>query len=242
VPLSKLGIIAALPAEANCLTKKKLNVCSPVEIQKDIFLCLSGMGYDSARRSSQQLIELGIDALISWGLAGSIDVSLKSGDLLLASNVITNDQSWSTHADWANKLQMECQHSSFSTLRAGIASVSDICNSISDKKNLSLKSGAIAVDMESSAIAELATTNNIDFLVVRAIADDADTNIPEAVLKHTDLLGKPNLIPFFLSCLKNPAQIKDLIKLAKCYKQALKTLKHIVPNLKKQHFLYNAAH
>ncbi len=239
--MSKLGIIAALPAEANCLTKKKLNVCSPVEIQQDIFLCLSGMGYDSARRSSQQLIELGIDALISWGLAGSIDVSLKSGDLLLARNVTGNEQSWATHADWLNKLQIECQHSSFSTLNADIASVSDICASISDKKNLSLKSGAIAVDMESSAIAELAATNNIDFLVIRAIADDADTSIPDAVLKYTDSLGKPDPIPFLLSCLKKPGQLKDLIKLAKCYKQALKTLKHIAPDLKKQHFLYTTS-
>ncbi len=199
------------------------------------------MGYDSAQCGSQQLIELGVDALISWGLAGSIDMTLKPGDLLLARNVIGNDKSWPTHPDWVNKLQMQCQHSSFSTLSADIASVSGICASISDKKNLSLKSGAIAVDMESAAIAELATTNNIDFLVVRAIADDAGTSIPKAVLNHTDLLGKPNPIPFFLSCLKNPSQIKDLIKLAKCYKQALKTLKHIAPDLKKQHFLYTTS-
>jgi len=239
--LSKLGIIAALPAEANCLTNQKLNVGSPVKIQEDIYLCLSGMGYDSAQRCSQQLIECGVDALISWGLAGSIDMTLKSGDLLLAGRVIGNEQSWSTHPDWLNKLQMECQQPSFSTISGDIASVNDICANITDKKNLSLKSSAVAVDMESAAIAELASTNDIDFLVVRTIADDANTSIPQAVLKHTDLLGKPDPIPFFLSCLKNPGQIKDLIKLAKCYKQALKTLKHIAPDLKKQHFLYTTS-
>ena len=136
---------------------------------------------------------------------------------------------------------MQLANPLINTVSGDIASVSDICASVLDKKNLSLKSGAVAVDMESAAIAELASANNIDFLVVRAIADDADTGIPEAVLKHTNTLGRPDPLPFLFSCLKKPGQIKELFKLAKCYKQALKTLKQIAPDLKKQHFLYNTS-
>lgn len=239
--MGKLGIIAALPAEANCLTKKKLDVGFPVEIQKDIFLCLSGMGYESAQRSTKQLLELNVDALISWGLAGSIDMSLKPGDLLLAGSVITNDRSWPTNLNWLSKIQMQSAQPLINSIRGDIASVSDICASILDKKNLSLKSGAIAVDMESAAIAELANTNNLDFLIIRAIADDADTSIPEAVLKHTNNLGQPEPLAFLFSCLKKPGQIKELLKLAKCYKQALNTLNLIAADLKKQHFLYTTS-
>ncbi len=239
--MSKLGIIAALPAEAKCLTYKKLDVCSPVEIYKDIYLCLSGVGYDAALNSSKQLLEIDVDVLISWGLAGSIESSLKSGDLLLARSVISNNNSWTIEENWLSKCQLHLANSSINTASAHIASVNDICATVEDKNNLSLKSGAVAVDMESAAIAELANANNIDFLVVRAIADDAETCIPEVVLKHTNTLGQPILLPFLLSCLKKPGQIKELLKLAKCYRQAIKTLKLIAPDLKKQHFLYTAS-
>jgi adenosylhomocysteine nucleosidase len=238
--LSKLGIIAALPAEADCLTKKILKVGSPVEIQKDIYLCLSGIGYDAAQHSSKRLLELNVDALISWGVAGSIESSLKSGDLLLARKIINNTNSWTINPNWISNCQMQLASTSINTVNADIASSNDMCASVNDKNNLSIKTGALAVDMESAAIAELASENNIDFLVVRAIADDADTNIPKAVLEHTDTLGRPDIVPFILSCISDPKQIKELWKLAKCYKQALNTLKLIAPDLKKQHFLYTS--
>lgn len=233
--MSRIGIIAALPAEANCLYHKKLKLQTPVEITKDIYLCLSGMGYDSAQQATTQLLKLEVDALISWGVAGSIDQSLKSGDLLIVQSIITNDASYSIREDWLTRLKTQLHF----TKIGDIASVTDICATVIDKNNLSAKSGAIAVDMESAAIAELATANKIDFLVLRAIADDANTSIPEVVVNHTDGLGRPQTIPFIISCLEKPGQIKQLLTLAKCYKQALKTLKRIAPDLKKQQFLYN---
>jgi adenosylhomocysteine nucleosidase len=239
--LSRIGIIAALPAEAACLTNKKLDVCSPVEIHKEIFMCLSGIGYDAAQKSSKQLLELNIDVLISWGLAGSIVSSLRSGDLLLASNVISDNDSWTINVDWLSKCQMLLADSSINITSDDIVSINNVCANTQDKHELSIRTDAVAVDMESAAIAELASTNNIDFIVIRAIADSVDTSIPEAVLKHTNSLGRPEPLPFLLSCLRNPGQIKSLIKLAKCYKQALNTLKLIAPDLKKQHFLYTTS-
>ena len=74
--LSRVGIIVALPAEAKCLYSKKLKVGLPDEIQKDIFLCLSGIGYESALIAAKKLTALKVDALISWGVAGAIDKSV----------------------------------------------------------------------------------------------------------------------------------------------------------------------
>lgn len=238
--MSRIGIIAALPTEANCLYNKKLKLHTPVEIEKDQFLCLSGMGFNSAQHAAKELLALNIDALISWGVAGSIDKSLKSGDLLVAHLVITDDKSYSIRDDWVTRLETQFQASSIYSINGSIASIRNICASVEDKNKLCTTTGAIAVDMESAAIAERANANNIDFLVLRAIADEADTGIPEAVIKHTDHLGRPKLVPFIASCLKSPGQIKHLMLLAKGYRQALNTLKRVAPDLKKQHFLYNA--
>ena len=238
--MSRLGIIAALPAEAKCLHNKKLNVALPIEIQKDIFLCLSGIGNDAAYRAAKKLLALKVDALISWGVAGAIDASLDSGDLILAESIINQDKTYKTSNDWLNKISGHFQQTPYKVLCGDIASSSDICSSAADKKRFLQKTNALAVDMESAAIAKAATINKLDFLVIRTIADKAETNIPEAVINHTDYLGKPRLLRFVFSCISKPAQIRDIIVLAKSYQRGLNTLTGIAPDLKNQHFFYSA--
>lgn len=93
--------------------------------------------------------------------------------------------------------------------------------------------------MESAAIAEIATAHGLDFLVIRAISDKANTAIPEAVLNHTDNLGQPRILKFMLSCLLKPAQIKEIFVLAAGYKMGLKSLSGLAPDLKNKHFFYS---
>ncbi len=236
--MSKLGIIAALPAEAACLYNKKLTVLSPIEIQKDVFLCLSGMGYEAACGAAKKCLDFKVDALISWGVAGAIESSLNSGDLIFADSIIAQDKTFQTSTEWKNKLLAHFQKTHTNVLSSDIASSKEICALTTDKNNLLHKTGAGAVDMESAAIAEIAINNHLDFLVIRAIADKANTVIPEAVLKHTDNLGNPEILKFVLSCIFKPAQIREIFILAKSYKIALKTLSNIASDLKKQNFFY----
>lgn len=237
--MKKVGIIAALPAEAKCLYNKKLNITSPVEIQKDIFLCLSGIGYNSASNAAKKLLDFKVDGLVSWGVAGAIEPSLNSSDLILANAIIGHDKTYPASTEWKNKLSNNSQNSYGKVLSGDIASSKEICASVADKNNLLNKTGALAVDMESVAIAEVANNSNLDFLVIRSIADQAEASIPEAVLKHTDNLGNPELLKFVLSCILKPGQIRDIAILAKSYSSALKTLSDIAANLKKQNFFYD---
>ncbi len=236
--MSKLGIIAALPAEAACLYNKNLNICAPVEIQKDIFLCLSGIGDVSASNAAKKLLEYKIDSIISWGVAGALDIKLNSGDLIFADSVISQNETFQTSTDWKNKLLEHVKKSKIKVHHGNIVSSKEVCSSISDKNNLSVKTNAVAVDMESAAIAKIASKNNLDFIVIRSIADKADTTIPEAVVKYTNNLGRPNILKFVLSCILRPAQIREIYILAKSYKLALKTLVDLAPDFKKENFLH----
>jgi adenosylhomocysteine nucleosidase len=237
--LKKLGIIAALPAEAACLYDKKLQVHTPVEIQDGIYLCLSGIGYDAASQAAEKLLDLNVTALISWGVAGALNTRLESGDLVIANSIISDDKSNQTTANWQKELLAFFTGKTQKALNADIYSSKQVCATIEDKKMLYEKTKAIAVDMESAAITETAMNNNLDFVVIRSIADKADMAIPEAVLNYTDNLGNPEILKFVGSCLSKPGQIKELLTLAKCYKKALKTLNDIAEALKKQHF-FNA--
>lgn len=237
--MSKLGIIVALPAEAKSLYSKKLNVALPIEIQKDIFLCLSGIGYNSAQIAAKKLLALKVDALISWGVAGAIDNTLDSGDLILAKSIINQDKQYLISPEWRERISAHLQQSSSRLITGDIASSESICATISDKNNLVNATGALAVDMESAAIAETALAHKLDWLVIRAVADNANTAIPEVVLEHTDNMGQPRIFKFVWSCLLKPSQIRELFNLARSYKISLKTLSNIAPELKKKHFFYS---
>ena len=237
--MKKIGIVAALPAEAACLYDKKLEVRTPVEIQDGIYLCLSGIGYDAASQAAEKLLDLNINTLISWGVAGALDATLESGDLIIANSIISGDKNNQTTATWQKELLAFFTGKTQKVLNADIYSSREVCATIEDKKMLFEKTKAIAVDMESAAITEMAINNNLDFAVIRSIADKADMAIPDAVLNYTDNLGNPEILKFIGSCLLNPAQIKELLTLAKCYKKALKTLNDTAEALKKQHF-FNA--
>ena len=227
-----------MPAEAACLYDKKTEHLSPVEIEKDIFLCLSGMGYESASKAADKYLSLNINALISWGVAGALDPEINSGDLVIANSIISKDKTVQTASEWNKKLSSFFSNSEQNVLNADISSGNEICASIEDKKNLFTNTGAVAVDMESAAIAEIASSNHLDFIVIRSVADKADTAIPEAVLKHTDNLGNPEIFKFISSCISKPKQINEIMILAKSYKKALKTLRETALELKKQHFFY----
>lgn len=239
--MKKLGIVAALPAEAKCLYSKKLNVALPIEIQKDIFLCLSGIGHKRALEATKKLLALKADTLISWGVAGAIDSALNSGDLIIAKQIISPDTHYTCSEPWLTNLTNTLQTSKHTVLSGDIASSDHICATIADKHSLFEKTGALAVDMESAAIAEMATTNNLDFVVIRAISDLADMAIPGAVLKHTNHLGQPHIFSFMLSCVTKPAQIREINHLAGGFKKALSTLSSVATELKNEHFFCPSA-
>jgi adenosylhomocysteine nucleosidase len=236
--LSRIGIIAALPAEAKCLYRKKLKAGLPIEIQQDVFLCLSGIGHESALFAAKKLAALKVDALISWGVAGAIDKSVNSGDVILANSIINEGHRYSISKDWLSHVSEHLQSTS-RVCSGDIASSKEICASTTDKHHLLQKTGALAVDMESAAIAEAATANNLDLLVIRSISDNADTSIPEAVLKHTNNLGQPRIFNFMLSCILKPNQIREISALATGYKKGLASLSSIAQVLKDRHFLYS---
>lgn len=238
--MSRIGIIAAMPKEAYCLERKILFLRKPVEIEKNIFVCISGVGEENALLSAKKLYDnCNVNALISWGVAGSINSIVKPGDLIIAKEIIGDNIKFMITQKWLNEIVRYLEKKSIHVHVSKLTSTTNICSTITAKKNLSKATAALAVDMESAAIASFSQKNNIDFLAIRSIADDHNTNIPAVICNHTDEYGQPALLQFIFSCLKNPSQIYTLIKIGVCYKKALNTLKKVSTTLKKQHFLYH---
>ena len=108
-----------------------------------------------------------------------------------------------------------------------ITEVSNILISSEEKAEIHNATDAVAADMESAAIAAVATNANIDFLAIRVISDDVTIRIPDAVLRYTNCYGQPEQPGFIFEILCHPVQIKLLIRLARGFRSATNTLQSI---------------
>lgn len=237
--MKKIGVIAALPDEAACLTQQPLQQHLPVNITEDICICLSGIGHNNALHAAAELIKQNCQALISWGVAGGLNELLHSGDVIIANKIINDDTVIECTSEWQEQLLIQLSSATYRVVSGSIYSSTSICSTAKDKNKLHIKTGADVIDMESAAIASLAREMQLDFIAIRTIADEAVAGIPPAVKRHTDELGRPKPIRFLLSCLLNPFQITSLILLARAFSKAMHTMKTIAPDLKQQYFLYN---
>lgn len=136
----------------------------------------TGMGAEAAAAAlSERISRFRPQKIISSGFAGALAPNLKAGDLILAENL--------SSAGWVNQLHGT---SHLKDIRIGtMCSATKIVDSPASKLELRKKSGADAVDMESTELFRVACKANIPMLTVRSISDDAESDmvLPPALLQ-----------------------------------------------------------
>jgi len=225
------GIVVALPEELSTLTSKKIDKGCCAFITDTIVLAYSGAGADNARTASELLLAQGVTRLISWGCAAALSESLKPGDLILADTLIDAEGiQINIHPEWiglANTL--------LSThVKAHIGSLAEsrtIVAEAKDKKHLHTQTGAIALDMESTAVAKVARQNGLPFLTIRTVADPAHMNLPKAINHSLNDEGDVVLAKLLAFIALHPTELPGLIKLGLHFNAAKNTLKLVAKQL-----------
>jgi hopanoid-associated phosphorylase len=185
-------------------------------------LTISAGGDPAATRAGiASLISRGADRLVSFGIAGALDPSLRPGDLIIGSAVNTADgiripvdQKWLAHL---------AIHLTPARV-ADVAGRDEIAATAGQKAMLHRDSGAACVDQESHWVADAAHAGRIPFIVVRAIADRAGDNLPPAVLAGLDTQGRPRTGAVIGALLSNPLQLPGLVRVALQTNRALRSL------------------
>jgi adenosylhomocysteine nucleosidase len=182
------------------------------------------MGRAAAAQGARRLVEAGARALISWGMAGGLDPALAAGTILLPSEVVSPDGAlFLTARDWRERLS------------AAIVARHPVCcgrlltypqalGSRADKASAFRQTAAAAVDMESLAIAEVAASHRLPFLVVRAIVDTAQDTLPQALIEAAAGGGALRVGRLLGSLARTPAELPGLIRLARRYRAASRAL------------------
>jgi len=119
--------------------------------------------------------------------------------------VLCEGQRFETAPQWAAK----------SSPNADLLLAGDrVLASSAEKRAAWRASGAVAVDLESGAVARVAAEAGISFAVVRAICDPAERDLPPAALVALDHAGGIGFLRVLASVAAHPRQLPALIRLA----------------------------
>ena len=225
-----IGIVVALPEELSTLSPVKLARGEIVSSGSVFKLCLSGAGHANASQAAQKLIEQGATKLISWGCAAALAPHLKSGDLLITSKIIANGESIENPSNWADQIS-GCL--AIDPLMTGFALASNygLISASAAKHHLFTETAAVALDMESAAVASIARDAKLPFVAVRAIADPAAMSLPPAILRALSPEGDVVMGILIKHILSHPWEIPALIKLGMHFSAAQKTLRVVSKQL-----------
>lgn len=225
------GIVVALPEELSTLTSKKIDKGCCVFIADEIVLAYSGAGANNAQNASELLLAQGAARLISWGCAAALSDSLKPGDLILADTLTDAEGAQiGIASDWLNHAKTLLS-TSLKAHPGGLAESKSIVAAAKDKHHLHIRTGAVALDMESIAIAKVASQHKLPFLAIRAIADPVNMDLPKAINHSLNDAGDIVLGKLLLFIALHPAELPGLIKLGLHFNAAKNTLKSVAKQL-----------
>lgn len=243
--------MASLRSQVNIL--KKIRYAHAIFYQAEfcgfpITLVQTGVGKNVSEVINQLSKYFRIQFLVSSGFAGSVNPEVGIGDLIIGKHVLYSSGEVSKeeiHIDStlscdASAVDLAVKISGTDTFKShcgDILSVDKIVRQSSIKRHIGNQTSAIAVDMESFAIAERANALGIPFVVIRAISDgiDEDMEISENMVTRG---GKVNIPATARYLLNKPHRIPYLNRLRKQTKLAVNTLSLFFPNFITQ--IYNS--
>jgi len=218
------GIVCALAAEARSLGPTTRGRTPVAALADGTLRVISGMGAAAAALGARALVEAGAGALVSFGLAGGLDPALHPGAICLPTRVVGRDGiARLTEAGW---------HARVAARLAALGPVVDgpllgsthAVSGVAEKARLHRATGAVAVDMESLAVAEVASVHGLPFLAIRVIVDAAGDELPRAVAEAADEAGHLRLARLLRAVATAPTDLPALLRLVRCYRAARRSL------------------
>ncbi len=190
-----LGIVVGLAAEARLARRLGGQVA------------IGGGDAAGAGRAGARLADAGAQALLSFGLAGGLDPALPPGALVVPCAVLDRcGSAVGTDAALSRRL---------GTAAGTMLAAEAVLASRAAKAAAWTATGALAVDLESGAVARAARARGLPFAVLRAVCDPADSDLPPAALTALDERGGISPAALIRSLVRRPGQLPGLIALGR---------------------------
>jgi adenosylhomocysteine nucleosidase len=182
----------------------------------------SGNGKNLAASLSRAIAE-GATGVMSFGVAGGLSPALRPGTCIIGSAILYETDRINridTDHDWSQTLLETIP----GAVRGMLFGVPGPVTHPRAKADLYMKTGAIAVDMESHIVGELAAAHGLPMAAIRVIADPAARAIPASALAAMRPNGTTDVAAMIWSMLKRPADLPAVVRTALDARAARATL------------------
>jgi hopanoid-associated phosphorylase len=166
-----------------------------------------------------------IRGVISFGVAGGLDPSLRSGDIVVATEVMSGDTRWLAGLSLSEQQIASIALGRRRVVRGGLAGVEEVVAAQSSKAALRSETGAAAVDMESHIAAAYASENDLPFAALRVISDPASRSLPALARCAIKPNGDIDLRMILGGLVRNPKSLRALVSTGIDFNRALKSLR-----------------
>ena len=190
------------------------------------FLACAGADGDRAAAHAQSYLALGLTNLVSFGVCGALDPSLRPGQIVLPERVLTK-VGWAFEADprWRAQLSELASQAGLEVAGGDLLGSDQAIFSSADKAALFQDKRGRVVDMESHGIARAADKAEASFVVLRVVADPADRTVPGLVEGLIGADGRPRTGLAALRLLAQPWQLPAMTRLRADLECALRSLR-----------------
>lgn len=166
-----------------------------------------------------------IRGVISFGVAGALDPSLKSGDVVVATEVMAGDARWLAGLALNEELITSLALGRRRVVRGGLAGVEEIVAAQARKAALWIQTGASAVDMESHIAAAYADEAGLPFAALRVISDPAHRALPALARSAIKPNGEIDVRKVLRGVVREPRTLRALVSTGIDFNRALKSLR-----------------
>lgn len=217
--MERIAIFAALQWECRAVLRalrqvRRVNLGGvrcwrAADARREVLVVKTGVGIERAAAAAAAIDAASFSALIATGCAGGLAPDLQPGDLAVATSVrlnasdhATDDALRASASSAARAAGLRMQPGRFLCHATVLATAA--------QKRAAADDGAVAVDMESGAIAAHAAAAGVPCLAVRVVLDGADHElpIPESLMDPAAGRVRPLALAAYLAT--HPAAIADL--------------------------------
>jgi adenosylhomocysteine nucleosidase len=240
-----IGIVCALPIEMAAF----LNRCERVRKYVGASFVFRGGKYDNirvvvvesgagvarARRATHALLDAHSPKwILSCGFAGALVPGIRIGDVVVPNSIVN------AHGQ-ALMIDVGFPADEKQGIHIGrLLTHETIVRLVPEKQQLAARHSAIAVDMESLAVAQVCRERGARFLAIRVISDDLSSDLPIEVLSLVGPTGTTRFGAAMAAIMSRPSSVMDMWKLRSSAHVAAKRLATFLDGVVVQ--LYNALH
>ncbi len=211
-----VGVVTGLHAELRVLQKA---------VGETPYALCAGASSARAAELAEHLSDAGASGLISFGVAGGLAPGLQPGDLVVAERLITGaGEDYAADGAWLERITAEAKTRGLALLSGPMLGSDQAIRGPEAKRQAHVESGALAVDMESHAVARVAAAQGLPFLAIRAVADSAQRALPQAAQGIIGPDGRPRTARLMLGLCRRPWEIRSLPALRRDFRRALDAL------------------